>query len=112
MAFDARVNADAVTGAELIDGRLNLYCWISDSLTWENEDLHHELLMWDQGDNESCISLNFTLQELVEYQIDGHRIDVTGELDADSRPLFEAIRAECVAAIALIDGLKFEGEAS
>ncbi len=93
---------------QLVDGAAQFSTFISADC---DSGLQDAIEKWADGERVS-IEVRFTLDGAVKERIESYCDASEGRhvLDADDRPMFDSIRAQLVAALALIDGIEWEGE--
>lgn len=84
---------------------LEVYCLLSDGM---DEFVDEAMEAWEQSDEAVSISTRFTLTQALDSAIELHVMPAYGhDIDADAKPLFDAMRAELSTMIERIDALKF-----
>ena len=90
---------------KLGENGLELFCYISDAI---DETLDEVMAAWGNGNEEVAISTRFTLSDALNSAIEMHEMPAyDSAIDADAKPMFDAMRAELVAMIERIDALTF-----
>ena len=84
---------------------LELFIHISDAL---DESLDDAMAAWGNGNEEVVISTQFALRDALDSEIEMHEMPDYGRaIDAKSKPMFDAMRAELAEMIERIDTLTF-----
>lgn len=84
---------------------VELFCYLSDAI---DETLDGAMAAWGNGNEEVAISTQFALRDALDSAIEMHEMPAYGNaIDAEAKPMFDAMRAELVAMIVRIDALKF-----
>lgn len=97
--------SDNMLHPKLGENGLELFCYISDAI---DETLDEAMAAWGNGNEEVAISTRFTLSDALNSAIDMHEMPAYDKaIDADAKPMFDAMRAELVAMIERIDALIF-----
>lgn len=90
---------------KLGENGLELFCYISDAI---DETLDEVMAAWGNGNEEVAISTRFTLSDALNSAIEMYEMPAyDSAIDADAKPMFDAMRAELVAMIERIDALTF-----
>ena len=91
---------------ELRDGGVVLCCYLSNFC---DERLDGVMQEWVSSADEVSISQEFALRDALDSAIEMNEMPAhEGAIDADEKPLFDAMRSELVAMIERIDGLTFK----
>ena len=91
---------------ELKDGGVVLCCYLSNFCDKRLDGVMQE---WVSSADEVSISQEFALRVALDSAIDLHEMPAhEGAIDADAKPLFDAMRSELAAMIERIDGLTFK----
>lgn len=93
-------------GSEIKDGKLFAVVHLSDC---NDYDLDDAMEKWGNGEEEVSISTLFSLATILDSAIDGHALygDPANGINANAKPLFDAMRKDLVEMIERIDALKF-----
>lgn len=90
----------------LRDGSVVLCCYLSNFC---DERLDGVMQEWVSSADEVSISQEFALRDALDSAIEMNEMPAhEGAIDADEKPLFDAMRSELVAMIERIDGLTFK----
>ena len=90
---------------KLGENGLELFCYLSNAIDGE---LDEAMAAWGNRNEEVAISTKFTLSDALNSAIELHEIPTyNNAIDANAKPLFDAMRAEMVAMIERIDALQF-----
>lgn len=84
---------------------VELFCCLSDVI---DETLDEAMATWGNGVEEVTISTQFALRDALDSAIELHQMPAyDNAIDAEAKPMFDAMRAELVEMLGRIDALKF-----
>lgn len=90
------------------NGKIDLSVYLSNE-TNEEQAMLASVTAWADDSSPVIIAPHFTVASPVDYLIDMHEMPAhNNHIDANAKPIFDALRAEMVAQIARIDALVFE----
>lgn len=108
----ACIRKNEFVAAELVNNKIDLNLFLSNDIDDDPAgEIWDVLWAWVSGEKSAEIWLHFNIASIVDCQIEVNSL--LGDellLDAASRPIFDAIRAEMAAEIARIDTLKYKDE--
>jgi len=96
---------DQMVFVRLVDGEIDLSTYFCNELGAPN-GLVEAMTAWIDDTAPAIIAPHFKVSSPVDYLIEGHEMQ-TGEIVADAKPIFEALRKEMQEQIDRIDALKF-----
>lgn len=100
--------SDQMVFVRLEDGKIDLSVYLSNEVD-SGDEIYAAIEAWASGEESAIIAPHFTIASPVDYLIEGHQMpSFNNNIDADAKPLFDAIRAEMAAQIARIDALVFQ----
>lgn len=90
---------------ELADNGVRICCYLSDMVE-KDDDLDRAMAAWGNGYEEVNISTYFPLSAVLSSAIERYQM-LGGAIDPTEQPFFAALRAELLAMVEQIDGLRF-----